>query len=84
MSLISELNKAFRTNEIKRSKHLFPLTDSPFKNKDLIEGSKVILSKNMTMSKITKKFEKILILRGTLNYHASRKIKTSQGNIFNI
>ena len=38
MSLSSELNKALRIKEIKRSKHLFPLKDSTFRNKDLIEG----------------------------------------------
>ena len=59
MSLSSELNKALRIKEIKRSKHLFPLKDSTFRNKDLIEGIKVILSKNVTMSKVTEKFEKI-------------------------
>ena len=68
MSLISELNKAFKTKEIKRTKHLFPLTDSPFKNKDLIEGIKVILSRSMTMSKITKKFEKIFSKRMNVPY----------------
>ena len=59
MSLSSELNKALRIKEIKRSKHLFPIKDSTFRNKDLIEGIKVILSKNVTMSKVTKKFEKV-------------------------
>ena len=59
MSLSSELNKALSIKEIKRSKHLFPLKDSTFRNKDLIEGIKVILSKNVTMSKVTKKFEKV-------------------------
>ena len=58
MSLTSELNKALATKEIKRTKHLFPLKDSTFRNKDLIEGIKVILSKDVTMSKVTKKFEK--------------------------
>jgi CDP-4-dehydro-6-deoxyglucose reductase, E1 len=58
MSLTSELNKVLRTKEIKRTNHLFPLKDSTFRNKDLIEGIKVILSKDVTMSKITKKFEK--------------------------
>ena len=58
MSLSSELNKALRIKESKRSKHLFPLKDSTFRNKDLIKGIKVILSKNVTMSKVTKKFEK--------------------------
>ena len=59
MSLSSELNKALRIKEIKRSKHLFPLKDSTFRNKDLIEGIKVIFSKNVTMSTVTKKFERI-------------------------
>ena len=59
MSLLSELNNALRVKEIKRSKHLFPIKDSTFRNKDLIEGIKVILSKNVTMSKVTKKFEKV-------------------------
>ena len=58
MSLSSELNKALRTKETQRSKHLFPLKDSTFRNKDLIEGIKVIFSKEVTMSKVTKKFEK--------------------------
>ena len=58
MSLTSEVNKALATKEIKRTKHLFPLKDSTFRNKDLIEGIKVILSKDVTMSKVTKKFEK--------------------------
>ena len=66
MSLLSEVNKALRIKEIKRSKHLFPLKDSTFRNKDLIEGIKVIFSKDVTMSKVTKKFEKTF----------SKKIKT--------
>ena len=66
MSLSSELNKALRIKEIKSSKHLFPLKDSTFRNKDLIEGIKVIFSKDVTMSKVTKKFEKTF----------SKKIKT--------
>ena len=61
MSLSFELNKVLRIKEIKRSRHLFPLKDSTFRNKDLIEGIKVILSKDVTMSKITKKFEKFLV-----------------------
>ena len=58
MSLLTELNKALRVQERKRTKYLFPLKDSTFRNKDLIEGIKVILSKNVTMSNVTKKFEK--------------------------
>ena len=66
MSLLSELNKALKTKEIKRTRHLFPIKDSTFRNKDLIEGIKVIFSKDVTMSKVTKKFEKTF----------SKKIKT--------
>ena len=58
MSLVSELNKALKNKGKRRSKHLFPIKDSTFRNKDLIEGIKVIISKNVTMSKVTKKFEK--------------------------
>ncbi len=59
MGLSSELNKTLTVKKIKRSKHCFPLKDFTFRNKDLIEGIKVIFSKNVTMSKVTKKFEKI-------------------------
>ncbi len=59
MSLSFELNKALKVKEIKRSKHYFPLKDSTFRSKDLIEGIKVIFSRNVTMSKVTKKFEKM-------------------------
>jgi CDP-6-deoxy-D-xylo-4-hexulose-3-dehydrase len=59
MGLSSELNKTLTVKKIKRSKHYFPLKDFTFRNKDLIEGIKVIFSKNVTMSKVTKKFEKI-------------------------
>lgn len=58
MSLTSDLNKALRNKGKRRSKYLFPIKDSTFRNKDLIEGIKVIISKDVTMSKITKKFEK--------------------------
>ena len=59
MSLELFLNKVFDKKTIKRTHHVFPLKDYSFRNKDLIEGIKVILSKSMTMSKITDKFEKI-------------------------
>tara|TARA_B100001175_G_C19493084_1_gene633721 strand:+ start:781 stop:2034 length:1254 start_codon:yes stop_codon:yes gene_type:complete len=59
MGLSFELNKALKVKEIKRSKHYFPLKDSTFRSKDLIEGIKVIFSRNVTMSKVTKKFEKM-------------------------
>jgi len=58
MSLASELNKALKNKGKRRSKYLFPIKDSTFRNKDLIEGIKIIISKDVTMSKVTKKFEK--------------------------
>ena len=58
MSLASELNKALKNKGKRRSKYLFPIKDSTFRNKDLIEGIKVIISKDVTMSKVTKRFEK--------------------------
>ncbi len=73
MSLTSELNKALENKEKKRSKYLFPIKDSTFRNKDLIEGIKVIFSKDVTMSKVTKKFEKTF----------SKKIKTSYSLMVN-
>ena len=57
MTLLFKLNKILKIKETKRTKHLFPLKDSTFRNKDLIEGIKVIMSKDVTMSKVTKKFE---------------------------
>ena len=73
MSLTSELNKALKNKEKKRSKYLFPIKDSTFRNKDLIEGIRVIFSKEVTMSKVTKKFEKTF----------SKKIKTSYSLMVN-
>ena len=68
MSLLSKLDKILRIKETKRSKHLFPLKDSTFRNKDLIEGIKVILTKEVTMSKVTKKFEKEFSIKLSMNY----------------
>jgi CDP-6-deoxy-D-xylo-4-hexulose-3-dehydrase len=53
------LKSLFKKRNIKRTHHYFPLKDSLIRNRDLIEGIKVILSKNMTMSKVTEKFEKV-------------------------
>ena len=63
----------FKKKDARRTHHKFPLKDSTFRNKDLIEGIKVILSKNMTMSKITEKFEKIF----------SKKLKISHSLMVN-
>jgi CDP-4-dehydro-6-deoxyglucose reductase, E1 len=67
------IKSLFKKKNIKRTHHSFPLKDSTFRNKDLIEGIKVILSKNMTMSKETEKFEKIF----------SRKLKTQHSLMVN-
>ena len=44
---------------IKKSKYFYPLLDNTLSEKDLIEGIKVILSGQLTMSKKTREFEKI-------------------------
>ena len=44
------------------------ISNTFFRNKDLIEGIKVILSKNVTMSKITKKFEKVFSKKMKIPY----------------
>ena len=68
------LKSLFKKKNIKRTHHNFPLKDSTFRNKDLIEGIKVILSKNMTMSKITEKFEKTFSKK--LNTHHSLMVNS--------
>ena len=57
MKLNSILNLSFK-KKIK-SKFFYPLLNDPFNKKDLIEGIKVILSKQITMSDKTMNFEKI-------------------------
>mgnify|MGYP001196836950 CR=1 FL=1 len=73
MSLKLILKKSFKKNSVQRSHHKFPLKESTFRDNDLIEGIKVILSKNMTMSDITKKFENLF----------SRSLKTSYSTMVN-
>ena len=63
----------FIKKENKKTHYSFPLKDSTFRNKDLEEGIKVILSKDVTMSKVTKKFEKTF----------SKKIKSSYSLMVN-
>ena len=41
-----------------KSSNKYPLASNPFEMKDIIEGCKVLLSGRITMSSITKKFEK--------------------------
>ena len=55
MSLYNILNKKFQKD---KNRFFYPLKDKSLRNKDLIEGIKVILSKNLTMMKKTLDFEK--------------------------
>lgn len=55
MSLYKILNKKFQKD---KNRFFYPLKDNSLRNKDLIEGIKVILSKNLTMMKKTLDFEK--------------------------
>ena len=47
----------------------YPLLDNAFTNKDLNEGIKVLKSKQLTMSKITKNFEKKFSKVSVQNMH---------------
>ena len=67
------LESLFKKRKIKRTHHYFPLKDSTFRNRDLIKGIKVILSGNMTMSDMTKKFEKTFL----------KKLKTQHAMMVN-
>ena len=51
------LNKLIDKNS-KKEKNVYQLSPNSFSNKDMIEGIKVLLSKKVTMSEITKKFER--------------------------
>ncbi len=53
----SYLNNLINRNK-KKEKNIYQLSPNSFSNKDMIEGIKVLLSKKITMSSITKKFEK--------------------------
>ena len=48
----------FSKKNIRRTHHYFPMKKSTFRERDLIEGIKTIASENVTMSKMTVKFEK--------------------------
>ena len=58
MKLNSILNRLFKNPKF-RDKFFYPLLKDPFNKQDLIEGIKVILSKQITMSHKTLEFEKI-------------------------
>ena len=53
------LSKKLINKKIRRSKFFYQLLNDPFNKQDLLEGIKVILSKQMTMSEKTVNFEKI-------------------------
>ena len=55
---LNYLNQLIKNNRQKNLKFKYPLLDDAFSNKDLIEGIKVIMSGQLTMSKKTKEFEK--------------------------
>ena len=58
MKINYTLNKLFK-KKIYKSKFFYPLLHNPFNKKDLIEGIKVILSEQITMSNKTRNFEKL-------------------------
>jgi len=53
----SFINRLIR-KEQKNSKNIYRLSPDSFSNEDIIKGIEVLLSKKITMSEITKKFEK--------------------------
>ena len=53
------MNLQKKTINKKKGKFFYPLLNDPFNKQDLLEGIKVIRSKQMTMSKKTVNFEKI-------------------------
>ena len=53
----SFINRLIR-KEQKSSKNIYRLSPDSFSNEDIIKGIEVLLSKKITMSEITKKFEK--------------------------
>ena len=53
-NIFSILEKKF---EISKEKYFYPLKDSSFRNEDLIEAIKIIMTRRLTMSKTTEKFE---------------------------
>ena len=51
------INKLIKKDK-KNSKNIYPLSPNSFSNEDIIKGIEVLLTKKITMSEITKKFEK--------------------------
>ena len=63
----------FKKRNIRRTHHCFPMKNSTFRERDLMEGIKAIVNENVTMSKITEKFEKTF----------SKKLKTQHSSMVN-
>jgi len=59
---MKKLDKKFINRLIKKekknTKNIYPLSPDSFSNEDIIKGIEVLLTKKITMSQITKKFEK--------------------------
>jgi len=64
---------SFKKRNIKRTHHYFPMKKTAFRERDLMEGIKAIVNENVTMSKITEKFEKTF----------SKKLKTQYSSMVN-
>ncbi len=42
-----------------KNKYFYPLNTDNLRNKDLVEATKVLFSRQLTMSKVTKNFEDV-------------------------
>jgi CDP-6-deoxy-D-xylo-4-hexulose-3-dehydrase len=52
------LKKIVENYKVKKNKSIYPLLDDAFSSQDILEGIKVLLSRQITMSKIVTEFEK--------------------------
>ena len=51
------------------NKYIYPLIENPFSDDDIIKGIKVLKSKQLTLSKETKNFEKRFTVKLKSNYY---------------
>jgi len=51
-----------------KNKYFYPLSSDNLRNKDLVEATKVLFSRQLTMSKVTKNFEDVFKKKLNLNY----------------
>jgi CDP-6-deoxy-D-xylo-4-hexulose-3-dehydrase len=58
MKDFAKLKKIINNYKIKENFNSYKLLDNAFSSDDILAGSKVLLSRQITMSKITEKFEK--------------------------